>query len=198
MCMNTVTELAKKVNPCQRNFDLTQSIPQEHIDYILQAATSMPTKDNSNSYEIIVFTKEEHTRKLLDTAFDYVDMQGKKRALYCNGQVYSRCTILFSRPKNNDKKSSDESDMMIGIASASAALAAAELGYATGFCKCIHNKTINKFKKSIGLEYVSNPRLMLGIGIPNKNFDRHDIVIDNKSVNRKEARPEKNISITFA
>ena len=33
---------------------------------------------------------------------------------------------------------------MIGIASASAALAAAELGYATGFCKCIHKKTNNK------------------------------------------------------
>ena len=38
---------------CQRNWDLTKSISDETIDFLLEAGYNVPTKQNLNSFTIL-------------------------------------------------------------------------------------------------------------------------------------------------
>ena len=44
---------AKIAERCQRNWDYSRPIPQEHIDIIVGAATTMPTKQNHDTTKSI-------------------------------------------------------------------------------------------------------------------------------------------------
>ena len=48
--MTNILQLARNIEPCQRNWDTSVEIPAEHVDYVVQACTSVPTKQNKNIY----------------------------------------------------------------------------------------------------------------------------------------------------
>ena len=187
----------KTVERCQRNFDLTQPVPENHIKFILDAATSMPTRQNRIHYNITVVNDTELTRDIYtNIAFDKDDRDHDLR----NGQTYAPLLLIFgtdSEMLNNEKYSYRKYDvpMSVGLASGAAAIAASSLGYVTGFCKCFNEDLLEQWilktynKKSI------EPRLMLGIGKPNTKFDRTECVIDDEVVYTAGSMGDKDIEI---
>ena len=51
-----VLELSKKTVPCQRNWLDDYNIPQKDIDYIIKTCTTMPTKQEKNTYSLCAIT----------------------------------------------------------------------------------------------------------------------------------------------
>ena len=48
-----IKESIHESQKCQRNWDLTQEMPQEDIDLILEAATNAPSKQNLNLFQLM-------------------------------------------------------------------------------------------------------------------------------------------------
>ena len=62
-----VLELSKIAQGCQRNWLEDLKMPEKDIDYIIEACTTMPTKQNKNTYSLCAITD----RKLIDKLFQH-------------------------------------------------------------------------------------------------------------------------------
>ena len=89
----------------------------------------------------------------------------------------------------------DDTIMSIGIASGAAALAGAEKGYSTGFCKCFQGNAIKKILQPYtGKIYKKTRiRLLLGIGLPDPNLDTRNIGINGEYCGTKHPKGFANI-----
>ena len=54
--VDNLKEIIHKSQICQRNWDLSEEIPQEHVDLIVEAATQSPTRQNIPFYNVDVVT----------------------------------------------------------------------------------------------------------------------------------------------
>jgi nitroreductase len=176
-------ELAQDVERCQRNWKYTD-IPQEHIDEIVNVCTTMPTKNNLAYYNLYVSTDLEFNNAVYNISINPSDNGTIDR----NSQVNAPLLLIWTSNKsvtdplfqqvNYPRIIDRDIAMSVGISSGAAGLAAANLGYKTGFCKCfVHESLIklmfDKFNK------IDDPVLMLGIGMPNLNYKRTEVVKNN-------------------
>jgi len=187
---------AETAERCQRNYDITQLLPKEHVDYILSVCTTMPSKNNKNLYRLLAIQNTNIARKIyVKGAWTSGDPKLKEVPnQYRNGQVYAPLLLIWDgsvRPINR-KDSTEDLHMAVGISSGAAALAAAELGYKSGFCQCFQRKKIEGIlNRHTGETLNLDITLMLGIGLPDERFDRKECVLDDevvytcKSVNKK-------------
>tara|TARA_Y100001970_G_scaffold290211_1_gene423056 strand:- start:2558 stop:3313 length:756 start_codon:yes stop_codon:yes gene_type:complete len=215
------------IGKTQRNWDYSRTMSQEHIDEIIKVCTDAPVKSNMGAYKVIVSTDRKFNNALYNFAYDSwdeIDPWDKKR----NGQVDAPLLIIYlmldsdefhtfseeSKNKLNldtNIKSGkvdavhDDITLSAGISAGATALAAANLGYKTGYCGCID---INGFINKIKNEYDNNSEiykflteykliriLSLGIGYPNANYQRNIVVIndyDKKYDNPKEMEEHYN------
>lgn len=185
-------EYAKSAEPCQRNWNEEEVLPSEHIDYISEVCTTMPTKQNLNCYKLLVITNRSVIDQIFLAAYD---PRESRKTFGKNAQVRANC--VFAWIDGPDKVNRDNDFYInIGISSGAAALAAAELGYKTGFCKCFIEKEVVKiirpFYKEVKLK---RPVLMLGIGIPNPDFMRTLNVNNNVPLRESRSRGKKNIEV---
>jgi nitroreductase len=175
---------------CQRNWDLTKSVPADDISIIVHAATQCPSKQNIAYYKLHVITNRliiEHLHELTRH-----NSRSKRYTTETNSQIMANLVLVFE--KNNycipskidifrneetkailDKSISPQqaltlqrdSDMAIGIASGYANLSATLMSYQTGFCACFDSQGI---KLLLNLE--NDPVLLMGIGFNNPTKDR--------------------------
>lgn len=226
--MKSIKEIVQRVRDCQRNFDLDHRIPQEHQDYIIECATSMPTRYARPHYNITVITDPEHTRFMYnEVAVDLsdeidtegielpngqtneignlkpnLDFEGKVCCYKRNGQTNAPLLLVFgvteefqvggSQPPHRRKDVMQS--LMLG--SAGAAMAAVELGYYTGFCRCFKEDVLSKFL----IEHTDctkpDPRLLLGIGMPHPGgFSRGVSVLDGKAVYKADEMGKASIPV---
>lgn len=186
-----ILNYAKSVEPCQRNWDEDFIIPQDHIDYIINVCTTMPTKQNVNAYTLIVVTDRKVINNLFLSAYEPEIEETHKG----NGQVRANCVFLWI---NGEEEVHLTNDLYIniGISSGAAALAAAELGYKTGFCKCFQKpEIISAIENYYEPIKEKRPLLMLGFGIPNENFPRTMCVDNNVPIRNKPSKGKKDIKI---
>lgn len=170
----SIPQLAKNVCSVQRNFDLNYVMPREHIDYIVDACTSMPTKQQQELYDLFILTNTDNTKKLFEYGHseEWDDQANEYVAWKQNGQFYSTCTMIWA---NTNKDDSSNRYMSIGIAAGAAALAASELGYKTGFGVCMYANSVDRLLEDIfkdedtppKFDHDTKPVLCLGIGNPN-------------------------------
>jgi len=181
-----ILKLAKIVEPCQRNWDKSFSLSTEHIEYIVQTATTMPTKKNLNSYNLFCITKKEIIRGIYEKAYDI----NEGNMMLNQPQIDANLLLIwtYSDSKENDY----DRNTNIGISAGAASLAAAELGYKTGFCKCFAHDEVKKL-----LDTIYDIALALGIGKPDHRFDRTVIVQNNQKVGRRISKGPKNISVRY-
>ena len=185
-------DYAKIVEPCQRNWDEDFVIPNEHIQYILDVCTTMPTKNNRNVYSLIVIKSKPLIEMLYSkTAYDPRNWKG---TFMRDSQVNANALLLWCAGTDKYEDHSDR-DISIGISSGSAALAAAELGYKTGFCKCFASDIVTKILRKNKIKSLNKVHLMLGIGKPNNNYDRKVPVIDGVPQRPRPSHGKKNILI---
>jgi len=155
---------------CQRNWDLSKEMPQEHIDLLVQAATQCPSKQNLAHYKLHVITNREIIKKI------YPDCRDKRNMIRTNPQVLANLLFIFEQlihttpmyeegTTNPTLLLKKDKDMSIGIASGYVALVANMLGYRTGFCACLQQ---NSIMETLGM--TNRPQLLLGVGYYQSNL----------------------------
>lgn len=187
---------------CQRNYDLTKSIPKEDIDLIIHAATQCPSKQNLDFYSVFAVQDRE---KITNIYNNTVTAKGRK-----NPQVLGQLLLIFvSNPKvvsfnNRNQESRDLhspvkftknlNDLMIdmhqaiGVAAGFVNITSSLLGYRTGCCKCFD---INAAKEILNLCKDQEPILMMGIGIKDDNRNRRSEHFTDKMIDTFEKIPIK-------
>jgi len=188
-----ILEYAQTIEPCQRNWDESFVMPDDHIQYIIDVCTTVPTKQNRDYYSLLVITE----RSLINEIFKYTVDAG------CNAQENTqvRANLLMIWCTNDSIMETPRTISMkdvllsIGISSSAAAMAGAELGYKTGFCACYLNEQTSFLLQDEGLTPTGDIQLMLGIGMPNSNYDNRTPVFGDEVRLTKRSRGKKNISV---
>lgn len=188
-----ILDYAKGAEPCQRNWDYSQLIPEQDIEYITKVCTTMPTRRNLNTYQLHVVTDRDTISKIYNIAYNPDDY---KKTFLLNSQASAPLLLVWSASIEYHALNTDVS-FAVGISSAAAAFAAVELGYKTGFCKCFDRQTLKGILKTGGKKFEAEPMLMLGIGHPNDDL-AHNVVLrpDGSAVSKESRSGKKNIKIT--
>jgi len=200
--IETLIPAAEVTELCQRNWDHSNPIPEEHIEEILGVATRMPTKQSIPIYEIAISTNKKLNKQMVRMANDPRTPSSKGR----NAQVSAPLLLMWlsdpNAPQFNQdkcyeatgiqfKSNPTDVDLAVGISAGGASLAAANLGYKTGFCGCF------QLPHMINLAAKGNPEvkgkelhLMLGIGHPHPLIEERNIL---ESPFWTEDKPQHNI-----
>ena len=179
-----------KSQHCQRNWDLTRSIPQADLDLLVHAVTQCPSKQNIAFYKAHFI----QDRALIEQIHEFTRHNSRhpKYKTETNSQILANLVVVFERNDFVQSLSSDiyrneeteliikgqktaveipalqrDSEIAIGIASGYLNLTAGILGYSTGCCACFQESEI---KKLLNLE--QPPILLMGVGFENPNINR--------------------------
>ena len=137
---------------CQRNWDHSKSIPEEHIDHWIYLATHAPSKQDESFFDLYVLTDREKIDYLYkDHTWGFTLLPGIKDYVGRNPQMDANILFVFNRKvdeediRNNEKDGSvrdpnassrwDNAFTSIGIASGIVAFSANMMGYTTGYGK---------------------------------------------------------------
>tara|TARA_B110000503_G_scaffold8850_1_gene12038 strand:+ start:2192 stop:2845 length:654 start_codon:yes stop_codon:yes gene_type:complete len=183
---------------CQRNWDLTQEMPEEDVQVILHSVTQCPSKQNLDYYSVIAI----QDRSIIENIYynytltamgrknpqilgqlllvfvthkpTYVDRNREIRHLYNVKE-----TVAHPTKGNMDKSIIEDMHHAIGIAGGFANVTATMLGYKTGFNRRFDHKEVHKI---IGVPEGDRAVLMLGIGVPDLSRDRKQEHYENAEI----------------
>ena len=212
---NKIKQAVAVTNRAQRNYDLTKSIPQEDLDTLIYAAVNSPSKQNETHYSLHVYTDQtiikeiySHTKKFTmirdkqdqDESFkveDDVFIQNDDKSV-TNSQIYANALFVYVVEQGDTRGSqhkaakehpnstaakvyNEQVAYSMGISVGELILSAGLLGYKTGICSALDTRPIRDI---LGIK--QNPKLLVGVGIPNSQLDRtqHSDVL-NKDVPEK-------------
>lgn len=172
---------------CQRNFDLSKTIPDEDLDLMISAATNCPSKQNISFYDLYVIKDQETISKIhqLSTGVTaHNTITGERDIPTTNSQTLANVLFVYIHKDLDDITPSafekwsraDEAELKvferdvntaIGISAGYVNFAASLLGYATGCCQCFQKEEIRKL---LGLK--KGPDLLMGIGYSDEARNR--------------------------
>lgn len=178
---------------CQRNWDHSKSIPEEHVNALIDIATNMPTKANEPYYKLVISTDRTVNREFYKVAVD----PNNPNTLVRNAQVDAH--VVFTWFENvPDGLDADlnrlghydnwvlNSRTAMGISSGAVALAANAMGYRTGYNQCFDSEDIIKIiLKSTGetdRNLYKKPHYQLGIGFPNSKHKWTTVLDDDGNI----------------
>ena len=168
MDSTTIKKAIIRSQHCQRNWDLSKSIPQEHMDMLFTAATQCPSKQNIAFYSVHFITNREVIEAIHAHTDGFTVTYAPKQTT-TNTQTLANLLVVFEEynfhqdllldqyPRNDQAlefittgELCDETkelyrrdrDMAVGIAAGYLNLTANLLGYNTGCCACFDNKAI--------------------------------------------------------
>ena len=178
---------------CQRNYDLTKSMPEADIDLIHHAATQCPSKQNIAFYKLHFITNRDVIKEIHENTMGFKN--NTTGEIVTNSQVLSNLLIAFELEdtvgrtlSENKTARTDElndikkgiasalpnyenlardTEMAIGIAAGYINLTASILGYSTGCCVCMDGP---KVQKAIGAKH--NIKLLMGVGFKKEGTNR--------------------------
>lgn len=191
----------QKSQHCNRNWDLTQEMPQADIDLMIEAATQCPTKQNLNHYKTHVITDRAIIEQIeaataipdfgsADNDFrGYDGVQGYDEGKGpTNSQLSAHAVFAFVEdspwqmgeevrdPAEKEQGMSavsykEDRDQAVGIAAGYLNLVSTMMGYSTGCCKCFH---VSKVNELLGLPEGKDTVLLMGIGIADPSRQRQE------------------------
>ena len=108
--------LTKAINSsqhCQRNFDLTQTISEEHMKQLVHAVTQCPSKQNVGFYEAHFITNRNVIEAMHETTkgFTYPKDDGKgglEVGYQSNSQVLANLVVVFTKLPIDDNMFTEE------------------------------------------------------------------------------------------
>lgn len=178
-----IIQASKSAQRCQRNWDLTKSIPEDIVEVFRQLVINAPTKQNEEFYSVIFLTD----RNKIEEIYKYTDFDGqsKESNFEKNSQVLAPLVLIFCKEtpstyrkpetyEYEDKTLENDRLMSIGIISGQIVLSAAQLGLKTGFCGCFNPKEVSRI-----IDH-PKPALLLGIGYPDATKTRVEHQFANK------------------
>ena len=184
-------QLTNSMQRCQRNFDLTKTVSDDIVNRLYNIGYRTPTKQNLNSFQIVAFTKRNQIFEIAKTAtsvYDHWESFSKRdRAEITSGrrmqnpQVNANLLFMFfHRPESMTSALRLEregitgdtpefwrsvTNFEMGLAASAIALAAHNMGFKTGFCRCFDRAMLNKIIEPLGLNS-DNFSAALGVGYP--------------------------------
>src|SRR6056300_646219 len=87
-----ISSLAGIVSHCQRNWIESKKIPEEHVNYIIEACTDMPTKQQKNIYSLVAITDRKIIMELFETCYEEKDYA---RTFKRNTQVLANLLLVW-------------------------------------------------------------------------------------------------------
>ena len=177
-----------KSQRCQRNFDLSRSIPEEDIDTLKVAVTQCSSKQNRVFYKAHFITNRDVIQQLYDLTDGFM-INFETRETKKNPQVLANLVVAFSEDLSVDEglRTTEERDLgkvltsreakvagrtdqdvftAVGIAAGYLTYTANLLGYSTGCCQCFSPARVGKVLGE------NKTFLLMGIGFPNKDKNR--------------------------
>lgn len=191
-----IEKAVHKSQHCQRNWDLSQKIPEEDLQVLETAITACPSKQNYIFYKPLMITNRELIDKLYHTTqgFDVAPIQDETgrwhpQPAQTNSQTLAQLLVVFLADldnfdleternpevweyvtKGNITPAMERQQMIaLGIASGYLNLTASLLGYSTGCCTCFNRPAAQKV-----LNTNKEPLLMMGVGIPDRSRPRRE------------------------
>jgi hypothetical protein len=205
----TITKAIIRSQHCQRNWDLTQEMPEDDLNLIITAATQCPSKQNVAFYNLHVISNRSVIEQLHDQTRGFTIKYGSE-IKETNSQILANLVLVFEESdhaviRNDDhvfrneqtfimhknqgaipdyEKENIKRDkyMAAGVAAGYVNLTASLLGYATGCCVCFESQGITDV---LGLK--NPPLLIMGVGYKDPNLNRrvhhinHDFVFPTKT-----------------
>ena len=185
MFQQMIEKAVNKSQHCQRNWDLSEKIPERDMKVLETAITACPSKQNYIFYKPYMVTHRETIDKLYHAAEGFALEDGTTKK---NSQVLANLLVVFVEdegfldqlPRNKEAAEYKESgqvhpsvynqrQLAIGIASGYLNLTASLLGYSTGCCTCFDRRKVREI-----LDLKSNAHLMMGVGIPDGSRPRRE------------------------
>lgn len=181
--ISTITESQH----CQRNWDLSKTIPKEDLDIFIHTVKEAPTKQNRIFYKVKFITDRDLIQKMYDTTNSFWNRD--KGELITNAQTYANLLVIFIRDKDHNRNHRtleeyigeneegnfpvdpiDESKA-VGVCAGYLNLVARMMGYQTGFYDSRHRQ--EEFNEIVGGQVLQS----LGIGYknPDKVWNQHHI-----------------------
>lgn len=184
-----------KSQHCNRNFDLTQNIPEKDFELLKTAVSQCPSKQNICFYSVhFVFNRkviEEIHKNTRGFGIDSTNYQTNSQTLANLLVVFAEAEVTnkndFYKYRNEQIKAIDEDalhgktleiikrdrDQAVGIAAGYLNLTASLLGYVTGCCACFDAENVRKI-----LGTNNKPLLLMGIGFKNLHRNRREHHLD--------------------
>jgi len=188
MFHNMIEKAVHKSQHCQRNWDLTQEVPERDIKVMETAITQCPSKQNYAYYKPYIITDREKIQAI----YDQTDGFGLGRTPPIskkNSQVLANVLVAFvadsqvmrdekTRELNAVKSREDgeeteetkkQRQISVGIAAGYLNLSASLMGYSTGCCTCFNPPGV---KEVLGVE--NEVLLLMGVGIKDEERPRRE------------------------
>lgn len=207
MFRNMLKKAIHKSQHVQRNWDLSQEIPQEDIDLIAESVIGAPSKQNIKFFKPYFITDRKKIEAIHRNTLGFMIEDGKQGGkalkgdrLTTNPQTLAQLLIVFVKDwdskdaKNKTDISWDEEVMeydmhqALGVAAGYCNMTSALLGYGTGCCSCCDKDAIRRI---LGIE--EKPLLLMGVGIPDSSKPRREHHLNSNltfPTKRKDIKPE--------
>jgi nitroreductase len=200
MSLQNEKQIIDTIRRCQRNWDHSKSIPNEHLNHWVYIAQHSPSKQDESYFNLYVVTNKEkiellsnhtwgHTMEIAPGNFTGVSRNSQMaanayflftfnlpptiREIKPDGTLYDQTGIEFEERKRNGH-------IAIGIAAGLIAQSAAALGYKTGF-NTNHNSherggpdQTKVWRETLGIAASENIIVGLGIGYPQEGRARNE------------------------
>lgn len=176
---------------CQRNWDYSKSVAKKDVVALADIATTMPSKQARTYFELIISTDQELNNFIRKNA---IDRDHWFHPEWQNNQVSAPVLFIYITTEDNlnelntdhaveSGNAIDEDGIYaIGISSGAVALAANNMGYKTGFCRCFNGPPIqDMLEERLGFEF-HRIQLMLGIGYPDTSLLYNQLYDDNGGI----------------
>lgn len=173
---------------CQRNWDYSKSVSEEHIEHWVYLATHAPSKQDESFFDLYVLTDREKIEYLYREHSWGFTVTGDKDWVARNPQMGANVVFCFNRKVNEEEVRNytkygdvrdpnaasrwDNAYTAIGIASGIVAFSAANMGYATGYGKNFGYKETPVESQKVWGDILGVPKnenrltYSLGIGYP--------------------------------
>jgi hypothetical protein len=197
MDLDKEKQIINTIRKCQRNWDHSKSIPDEHIDHWIYIATNSPSKQDEAYFNLYAITDKEKINLLLDHTWGHTleiapgvlkgitrntqmganayflftfKLPPTVREVFENGQFYDQHGKDFNERKRNGYTA-------IGIALGLIAQSAARLGYKTGFNTNHGQRKSDShpvWRKELSISDDEEIAIGIGIGWPQEGRQRNE------------------------
>jgi nitroreductase len=200
MDLDKEKQIIDTIRRCQRNWDHSKCIPEEHIDHWIYIATNAPSKQDESYFNLYVITDKEKIELLSNHTWGHTMeiAPGNLTGVTRNTQMFANAYFVFTfklprtiREISPDGKQFDQTGLdsevrkrngyvAIGIAAGLIAQSAADLGYKTGFNSnhCSHQKggpnQAAVWYKTLGIDSSETIIVGLGVGYPEEGRARNE------------------------
>jgi len=197
----------QKSQHCNRNWDLSKTIPDDDIATMATSVTECSSKQNRVFYKCIFITNRDVIEKIHANTIGFHGSDGfpQQDRYLTNSQTLANVLVAFVRdrdmevvdPRTKEEsewgvvegKTQQDEDRALGIAAGYLTLVSNLLGYDTGCCQCFSN--VGEIQKHLNTD--EEVLLLMGIGYRDPNRSR----LEHHTENFKFASFKKNIKVEY-